>query len=265
MKNYIPWILTILITIGAVFYTRLTGPTVPVRGSVELAGNAIDFRLIRTYAKTGDAPVTVIVPSREITGFYRFKRFPSHDMWIEAQMVRRGDTLIAYLPQQVAAGHIAYQLTLEMGEEMVQLTPEPILLRFRNSVPAWAMIPHILLMFGAIFVGIRAGIAAFASHKTSLYTLLTFIFLVSGGLIFGPIVQYYAFGDWWTGWPFGTDLTDNKTAVMFIFWLIALIRVRKNPHERLWVIVATVIMLIAYMIPHSLMGSQIDFRNTPTP
>lgn len=257
------WILTIFLTIATVFYTRLTGPTVPVRGSVEIGGEVIDYKLIRTFAQPEDAPVTVIVENEKITGYYRFRRFPSYDLWSEAPMVRSGDTLIAYLPQQVAAGHIAYQITLNKGGQFFVLTPEPILLRFRNSVPAWAMIPHILLMFAAIFVGIRAGIAAFFSQKTSLFTKLTFIFLVAGGLIFGPIVQYYAFGDWWTGWPFGTDLTDNKTAVMFLFWLFALIRVRKNPHERLWVIVASIVMLIAYMIPHSLMGSQIDFREQP--
>jgi len=265
MKKALPWIITIFLTILAVFYTRLTGPTDPVRGEVEIGGEVVELRLIRTYAKPADAPVTVIVSNQEISGYYRFKRFPSYDLWSEAPLVRSGDTLFAMLPQQIAAGHIAYQITLTKGEEEVKLTPEPILLRFRNSVPAWAMIPHIILMFAAILVGIRAGIAAFLSQKTSLFTKLTFIFLVAGGLVFGPIVQYYAFGDWWTGWPWGTDLTDNKTAVMFIFWLIALVRVYKNPNERWWVLVATIVMLIAYMIPHSLMGSQIDFREVPTP
>jgi hypothetical protein len=83
-----------------------------------------------------------------------------------------------------------------------------------------------------------------------------FIFL--GGLVFGPFVQKHAFGDYWTGWPFGTDLTDNKTAFAFIFWLIALYRLYRNRGERLWVIIASLVLLAVYMIPHSMLGSEID-------
>ncbi len=43
--------------------------------------------------------------------------------------------------------------------------------------------------------------------------------LVLGGFLLGPIVQKYAFGAFWTGWPFGEDLTDNKTAVAVLAWL----------------------------------------------
>ena len=34
-----------------------------------------------------------------------------------------------------------------------------------------------------------------------------------GGMILGPIVQKYAFGAYWTGIPFGHDLTDAKNLV----------------------------------------------------
>jgi hypothetical protein len=40
-------------------------------------------------------------------------------------------------------------------------------------------------------------------------------------MILGPVVQYYAFGEFWTGVPFGWDLTDNKTLVAVIFWALA--------------------------------------------
>jgi hypothetical protein len=46
---------------------------------------------------------------------------------------------------------------------------------------------------------------------------------------------------------------------MFLFWLFAFIKARKNPYNRWWVLTAAVVTLIAYMIPHSLLGSEIDF------
>jgi len=121
------------------------------------------------------------------------------------------------------------------------------------------MLPHILLMFTAMLFSTRAGLAAIFREKTFSLTLWTFVTFVLGGLVFGPIVQKYAFGDYWTGWPWGTDLTDNKTAFAFIFWLIALIKVLKHPRHRSWVLVASIVLLLIYLIPHSLLGSEIDW------
>ena len=259
MKKILLWIFALLLTLAAVYYTRLTGPTKPVRGSVELAEETVRFSLIRTFPRPMDAPVRITIPNETVSGYYRYKRTPSHDEWTEAPLVRKNEQLIAYIPQQPAAGKVAYQITLVKGEQEVVLTPEPIVIRFRNDVPAWAMIPHILLMFIAIFFSTRAGLAGVFSEKTYGLTLVTLITLIAGGLIFGPIVQKFAFGDYWTGWPFGTDLTDNKTLVMFIFWLFAFFKVRKNSYNRWWVLAAAIVTLIAYMIPHSLLGSEIDF------
>ena len=50
---------------------------------------------------------------------------------------------------------------------------------------------------------------------------MTIIFLLLGGFLFGPIVQKFAFGQFWTGWPFGEDLTDNKVLFALIAFLVA--------------------------------------------
>ena len=58
------------------------------------------------------------------------------------------------------------------------------------------------------------------------------------------------------------DLTDNKTFVAFIGWVIALIRIRRNPRARVSAIVAAVILLAIFLIPHSLLGSELDHVST---
>jgi hypothetical protein len=78
-------------------------------------------------------------------------------------------------------------------------------------------------------------------------------------MLLGPAVQKYAFGAFWTGWPFGNDLTDNKTLVAVIGWLIAWLRVRKYPNRRGWAIAAALILLAVYLIPHSMFGSELDY------
>jgi hypothetical protein len=98
--------------------------------------------------------------------------------------------------------------------------------------------------------------------------LFTTIFLLFGGLFLGPVMQKFAFGAYWTGWPmqgifkFG-DMTDNKTAVAFIFWILALYKLWKNPEKRGWALLAAVVLFLVYMIPHSMMGSEIDHTALP--
>jgi hypothetical protein len=119
-------------------------------------------------------------------------------------------------------------------------------------------------MFLAMLFSSRTGIEAMIKGaNTYRYTIWTVVLLFFGGLVLGPIVQYYAFGAYWTGWPFGGDLTDNKTLLAFIVWIIAFFKLRKNPENRLWPIIASIVMLLVYLIPHSVLGSEIDHTKVP--
>lgn len=263
-KSTLLWLFAIIFTLSSAYYQRLTGPTNPVRGKVEIAGQEITYRLIRSYPRPADAPVRITVADENVTGSFRYKRTPSHDKWSTAALVREDEQLVAYIPRQPAAGKVQYQITLETDDQQVNLTQAPIVIRFRDDVPAWAMIPHIIFMFAAMLLSLRAGMAAVFKEKTYMLSLLTLITLVVGGLILGPIVQKYAFGAYWTGWPLGTDLTDNKTALAVIFWVVAYIKTRKNTSHRGWVFAAAVVLLLVYLIPHSTMGSEIDFTQETT-
>ncbi len=253
------WIAAIVFTLSSAFYQRLTGPTHPVTGTTVLAEQPVSFHLIRSFAGGTDAPVSIEVADPQVNGMMRYRRTPSNDSWGQAPLVREGEHLVAYIPQQPPAGKVQYQISLQKDNQQVTLTPEPIVIRFRGDVPAWAMIPHILFMFLAMLLSTRTGMAALFHEKTSSLTTLTLVSLLLGGLLLGPIVQKFAFDAYWTGWPFGTDLTDNKTAAAFLFWAIAFIKTRKNPHHRGWVIAASIVLLMVYLIPHSMMGSEIDY------
>jgi hypothetical protein len=125
---------------------------------------------------------------------------------------------------------------------------------------------HIVLLFSALLVGMRAAISAILGLKVKTLSWVTFALICVGGLIFGPIVQKYAFGVYWTGWPFGEDFTDNKTAVMALGWLVAVWMLRGREGERRgrwWVVVATVLMFAVYLVPHSMRGSELDHSALP--
>jgi hypothetical protein len=169
--------------------------------------------------------------------------------------------LAADLPAQPPAGKIEYliRFTSSISSESV-FTTGPVVIRFKGPVPAWILVPHIFFMFFSMWFSNLAGLLALTrrrSFRTAM--LVTLILLFAGGLVLGPLVQKYAFGALWTGFPFGYDLTDNKTLIAFIFWLVALAGNRKK--ERRWlVIMASVIQIVVFSIPHSLLGSELHYE-----
>ncbi|MBI4877207.1 MAG: hypothetical protein HY822_21445, partial [Acidobacteria bacterium] len=94
-------------------------------------------------------------------------------------------------------------------------------------------------------------------------TLWTVGFLLVGGMILGPVVQKYAFDAFWTGWPFGHDLTDNKTAVAFVAWVGAWVASARSRNPRRWMVFAALVTLAVFLIPHSVLGSELDYSKMP--
>ena len=129
------------------------------------------------------------------------------------------------IAHQHAAGKVQYQVFINDTIRNLKqaITPEPILIRYKGVVPDFVLIIHVIFMFGAMLLAARTAFSAFAkADDTYKLTLWTVAFLFIGGLILGPIVQKYAFDAYWTGWPFGTDLTDNKTIVALLVWVFSL-------------------------------------------
>jgi hypothetical protein len=260
LKTILIFIFSIVFTLAIAVYQRMTGPTYPVRGQVEIGGQTIKYRLIRTYDGSDDAPIKVVVSDTSIRGELKLRRFKSFDTWHFQAMQRNGDTLTGFLPHQAPAGKVMYQVTLISGEKRYVLNDHPAVLRYKGFVPGYALYPHILFIFMAMLFSTFTGLMVLFNGKhTYIYTWITVITLALGGMILGPVVQKFSFDAYWTGWPFGHDLTDNKSLVAFIFWIVALITLHKNREKKLWPIVASIVLLIVFLIPHSVLGSEIDF------
>ncbi|OPZ97674.1 MAG: hypothetical protein BWY70_01422 [Bacteroidetes bacterium ADurb.Bin408] len=264
--NILLWVMSILLTLSIAVYQRLTGPTKPVRGKIELSdGSTINYKLLRSEVSGRDAEVRIYTGDSSIAGGVTFKRYKSNDSWIYQEMNFKDGYLTAVLPTQLPAGKVIYKVELRKGTWRYPLTEEPVILRYKGDVPAGVLIPHILFMFAALLLSVRSGLqSVFVNNKLKLYASLTLISLVLGGLLFGPIVQKYAFGAYWTGFPFGHDLTDNKTAITVVFWLIAyLTAFLQKRSARWWVLAAVIVMLATYLIPHSVLGSELDYTKMP--
>ncbi|MBI5324865.1 MAG: hypothetical protein HZB41_06275 [Ignavibacteriae bacterium] len=264
-KSLTLWIVSILLMLGIVIFQRMTGPTYPVSGNISFNSQSFDYEFPRSHGGKGGATIQLIVKDKKVSGEITFRRFRSHDDWKIDTMKRSGDTLKYELPHLIPAGKMIYHVSLfSEGTQPVPVTKEPVIVRYKGAVPALVIILHLFFLFSSITLSIRGGLEAiFKGEKLFSLALMTCITLFIGGLIIGPIMQEYAFGALWTGWPIGHDLTDNKTAVAIIMWLIAMWRIRKNPKAWGWGIAAAIIMLVVFFIPHSLLGSEVDFTKFP--
>ena len=259
------WILAIIITLGSAIYQRMSGPTYPKRGKVNFQANEVSFKLLRTETVNINAPIALTVPDTTISGYVKFKRYKSHDEWTQTPLQREGDKLVANLPHQPPAGKLMYYVYLTKNEQQISLTgDEPIILRYKGGVPAFVLLLHVFIIFFAMLLSNRTGLEALdANGKAFKYMLWTIGLFFVGGFILGPVMQKYAFGALWTGFPFGIDLTDNKALIAMLGWLWAWFKNRGGREGRGWIIFAAVLMLAIYLIPHSVLGSEIDYTKVP--
>lgn len=259
-KIIISWVLATIITLGAAYYQRKTGPSYEKKVIVDIKENSYKFKLERSHSSSSDYEVKLPIADNSVRGFIIFRKYPTHNKWDTVAMKRSGNVMISYLPKQPPAGKLEYYFIFRTGAETYPILQEnPVVIRYKGDVPFFPiLLPHILFMFLAMLLSNVAGlISIFKIEKARLYTFITFTSMLIGGMILGPIVQKYAFGELWTGIPFGWDLTDNKTLIAFIAWIVALIMNRKKFRPS-YIIAAAIVTLVIFSIPHSMFGSELN-------
>ncbi|NLA25606.1 MAG: hypothetical protein GX879_11635 [Bacteroidales bacterium] len=259
VRNFLFWTAAILITIAAAMYQRTTGPTYPLKTKVQIDGNEYKLALKRSQNLEYDCKIALKNLPEAIEGKIIYRPYPTEQDWQEIEFQKTENELIAILPTQPAAGKLEYYVELNYKSEIIKVNPDkPAIIRFKGDVPAGFMIPHVLIMFLAmLFSNLTGLMAAFRDDRFRKYLNISFILLIAGGLILGPIIQKYAFGAYWTGFPNGMDLTDNKTLIVILVYALAVIFNIKK--KRAWLaLVAALALLLVYSIPHSLMGSEFN-------
>jgi len=262
MRSIIFWLAALIITIATAYYQRTTGPTYPISKTIKINDSELKYTLERTHSGMTDHKIKIPSIGERVTGKLIWKRFKTSDKLDTLAMTKEGEFLVASLPGQPSAGKLEYHVILYSEQQEFDLNNgNPVVIRFKGEVPMFVLIPHVIIMFAGMLLSMRTGFEVFMQKpRFTLYTIWTLVLLFLGGFILGPITQYYAFGAFWTGFPFGTDLTDNKTLIAFIGWLIALFAIQRKLKPKGWVIFASVLLIIVYFIPHSLLGSELDYE-----
>jgi hypothetical protein len=237
--------------------------------SYTLGDREFSARLVRSSYTDTNAVVELPSLPNGWTATLHWRRYPTKGEYTVVPMLKAKGVVGGLLPIQPAAGKMEYYLRFagpEGAEVRVPSTPadDPVI-RYKDPVPAIFLVLHVAAMFLAMMIAVRAALAAvFRLREVRTLAWVALGGLVVGGLVLGPIVQKYAFGAFWTGWPNGYDLTDNKSLVMCVAWGIACVvlgyrSIRRPRAGRLALILAGLIVLVVYVIPHSLRGSELDY------
>ncbi len=279
MKSTLYWILAVIITLSAAYYQRKTGPTYPKQ--IDIVANGIDYdlKLTRSIEISDSNYVKLAIKDSTVRAKLFYKRLQVDEPYRAVDFIyeehpvnsfimnrifkiEKEIGLFAYVPAQPPAGKIEYYFeTTDANVTNIYFQNEPIVIRFKGAVPPKILTPHIIIMFFAMLLSTLAGMMAIGKHKSyRKWGIWTFITLLVGGMILGPMVQYHAFGEAWTGIPVGWDLTDNKTLIAVLFWAIAVFGNWKKKRPGL-TILASFILLLVYTIPHSLLGSELDYES----
>jgi hypothetical protein len=278
MKKTLLWILAFIITIGAAYYQRKTGPTYPKRVDAVFNGTSYELKLVRSLSLDERPEVKLNIMDTSIKALLWYKRLNTPDEYqsvpfrykiypVESFVMNRifkiteEKGFFAEVPQQPPAGKLQYYLEItDAKETQIIMQETPAVIRFKGSVPGQVLLPHVILMFLAMLFSTGAGLMAlFKVPSYKKFGIWTFILLLAGGMVLGPVVQKFAFGAFWTGIPFGWDITDNKTLIAFFFWMLAIImNLRKE--RPVYTVLAAIVLLLVYSIPHSLFGSQLDYN-----
>jgi len=255
------WLLSFIITLLFAVFQRMTGPTYPLKGAVTLDSGAVAaFMLPRSCTILGEGCRIEISSPEPVRGYIDWRRYGTSEPWTEIKLDSRHGFLSAELPDQPPAGKLEYRAFIKQKKGDLVLGGSPVITRFKGPVPGAILVPHILFMFLFMFFSVRIFITVFTRDTVIKHAvILNIIFLLLGGFLLGPLTQFYAFGAYWTGWPFGRDLTDNKTLVMLLFWLAALRAVFKAVNPKPWLLAAFAVTMAVYLVPHSLFGSELDY------
>lgn len=136
-------------------------------------------------------------------------------------------------------------------------------IRFEGKASFILLLLHIVLMIAAIFYLIHALYYAMYFLQTDEKSLHMVRSVNTGILAFfitgfpiGWIIEKQVIGNYWEGIPFGWDITDSKTLIILLLWVVFILLQRRGVitlkgYAR-WVIINTIITILLFLLPHSL-------------
>ncbi|MCD6379303.1 hypothetical protein J7M07_02500 [bacterium] len=269
-------IIGLVLTLIIFFVARRLSTNNPEYINLEENGVRVEHSTVFEQVGTGKSVIRVkVTPSDSISVSLIY--ISLRDSVRKDVKMIRGDSEIweADLPSLNKGERLKYSFVFFRDGKRVLRVPADggfYLVKYKGDISTVVLILHIIFMFSAFFFIIETFLGALwilLSGEAIGYTIkmmrIALSFLFIGGWPLGFILNYQRFGPVWEGFPFGWDITDNKTQIIFLFWLITTFLVRGSFFGRgqegdvigkkqyaVVVIISFIVTVGLYLVPHSL-------------
>jgi hypothetical protein len=250
------WALALVLSLAGLFAQRLLSDELPLDLLVDWQGRQVTAALARVHVGPGGQRLSIQGVDADWTGVLIWRPTGHEGDFTRTPLRNLGSMITGEIAAHTPGTRVEYRLELETPAGLLRLPAHgTVMTRFRGAAPLWVSLPHIVLIALALLLALRAGFEALALGEHALSfavgALLTFL---CGGLLFGPLMKHYAYGLLWTGPPVGLDSTDTKTLLVVIAWLLPLLLRARGRRARRWIVIAALLSLAAFLIPHSSFG-----------
>ncbi|MCX7974910.1 MAG: hypothetical protein N3B16_10495 [Candidatus Aminicenantes bacterium] len=253
MKKLLFWILALIITLGTAVYQKITGPIKYIEGKAYFDTLEIPYKLPRFHETSSDCPIQLVVPDENILAYVEYRPYNSDDLWTRSAFKRKGDLITTYISPLPKSNIIEYRLVLFDNDRDLEISIPKygfVVMHWHHPVPTPFLILHNTILFFGLFLALLTGLeATVRSGRPWRLACLATLFLFLGGLVLRSIVEKYSSGIWWSGFPVGDDLFDNKMFLTFLGWLTLLSFKLRGEIARGWFIAASLFTLGVFLIP----------------
>lgn len=220
------------------------------------------------------AEITAGPPGSRITAFI-FYRADGRPYQFSEMSPLEGGRFFGAIPPHARGEKLAYYIEARTASDMVTRVPakekrEGFVVTVKGRPNIYLLIAHIVFVFVALFFFVFSGYLAYRAlqHRRSLLYIPRIAFLGTAAFFLasiplGMLVAYQTYGQLWTGFPVGGDLTDNKSLAILVYWAVCAVLFRgslwrKDPSQDLLPMVTlpyvhlagTVITVLLFLLPH---------------
>jgi hypothetical protein len=186
---------------------------------------------------------------------------------------------VAHIPTQEKGKRAYYYLMVEDKQgnkvtlpDKIESIDPPFMLKFKGKTPAILIIAHVVGMSAGLFftflsfffaIDILLNKDILGQLSWAMLFNATSVFI--GGIVLGAWVTHYTFGGYWEGVPIGWDITDNKTLIIFLYWIIMLFLMKGTTFKKdeklnllkpkplaTFTLIGVLLTILLYLVPHSI-------------
>lgn len=262
-------IIAVVLTLIVIVSARRFGPNRPYEVKASSSSFTLSHEAPRGHSGEGPAELGLNVDfaggkAADIT-VELLGRIKGEKEWETVEPTREeSGTYLFEIPAKPWGTRYFYKFQGRLADDppvtLCQEGGEPMMVKFKGEVPAWILILHILAMFGGFFLLIWSALHALRlaaggddEGKAAPLAWWAWAVMFIGGVPLGFAMNWYAFGVVWEAFPFGRDVTDNKTQIALIIWGIAglALTLKRSRKSGVFAAVAALLVLALFLIPHS--------------